>query len=85
MILSDRLMHDKLFGVEKFDTKEVKTKVFANWMKKLPFGRKTMVVIAESNPGLLRMVRNIQNVQLVTVNSLHVADLIKYALDKGYV
>ena len=78
MIMSDRLTHDKLFAVEAFDTKEVKTKVFANWMKALPFGRKTMVVISESNPELLRMVRNIQNVQLVTVNSLHVADLIKY-------
>ena len=78
MILSDRLNHEKLIAVDQFNIETPKTKIFAEWMKNLPFGRKTMVVVSQSNPMLLRMVRNIQNVQLVTVNSLHVADLIKY-------
>lgn len=78
MVLSDRVAHDKLVVVDKFLTEEPKTKVFAGWMKALPFGRKSLVVIPSSNPTLLRMVRNLKNVQLVTVNALHVADLVKY-------
>jgi large subunit ribosomal protein L4 len=78
MILSDRVAHDKLVIVDKFPTEEPKTKLFASWTKKLPFGRKSLVVIPASNPTLLRMVRNIPNIQLVTINTLHVADLVKY-------
>jgi len=44
----------------------------------LPFGRKSIVVVPESNQALMRMVKNIQNVQLVTVNTLNVSDLVKY-------
>lgn len=79
MVLSDRLKHEKLFLVDVFPTETPKTNVFAGWLKKLPVGRKTLVVIAESNPLLLRMVKNIPNVSLVTVNSLHVADMVKFS------
>ncbi|MFA6099912.1 MAG: 50S ribosomal protein L4 [Patescibacteria group bacterium] len=78
MVLSDRVSHDKLVIVDKFPIEEPKTKVFAGWIKKLPFGRKSLVVIPSSNPTLLRMVRNLPNIQLVTVNTLHLADLVKY-------
>ncbi len=78
MVLSDRVAHDKLFVVDKFPIDKVKTAVFAGWMKKLPFGRKSLVVINGSNPELLRMVRNLKNVELVGVNSLQVATLVKY-------
>ncbi|MFA6447025.1 MAG: 50S ribosomal protein L4 [Patescibacteria group bacterium] len=78
MVLSDRVAHDKLSIVDKFPVENPKTKSFSGWMKKLPFGRRTLVVTASSNPMLMRMVRNIQNVELVSVNSLHVADTVKY-------
>lgn len=78
MVLSDRVAHDKFVVVDKFPTEEPKTKLFAGWTKNVPFGRKTLVVIPASNPMLLRMVRNLSNVQLVTVNTLHLSDLVKY-------
>lgn len=78
MILSDRVKHEKFVVVDKFPIDEPKTKVFYGWTKALPFGRKTIVVVPESNQVLMRMVKNLQNIQLVTVNTLHVADLVKY-------
>lgn len=78
MILSDRVAHDKMFVVDKFPTDKVKTAVFSGWMKKLPFGRKTLVIVSGSNPELLRMVRNIKNVELIGVNALQVSNVIKY-------
>ncbi|MBU2566128.1 50S ribosomal protein L4 [Patescibacteria group bacterium] len=78
MVLSDRVKHEKLLVVDNFPIEEPKTKLMASWMKKLPIGRKALVVIKESNPILMRMVRNLSNIQLVTVNSLNVADLVKY-------
>ena len=78
MVLSDRLSHEKLVLVDKLPTENPKTAVAAGWTKKLPFGRKTLVVTAGSNPLLLRMLRNIQNITLTSVNSLQVADLVRY-------
>ena len=78
MILSDRVAHEKLFAIDKFPVDEPKTKKLSGWLKNLPVGRKTLIVLAESNPMFLRMVRNIPNVQAVTVNSLSVTDLVRY-------
>ena len=78
MVLSDRVAHDKLFVVDSLPTESPKTALFSGWMKKLPFGRKTMIVTAGANPLLMRMVRNLQNVELVSANALHVADVVKY-------
>jgi len=78
MVLSDRAAHDKFVVVDKFPVETPKTKLFATWMKALPFGRKSLVVIPASNPSLLRMVRNLKSVHLVTVNTLQVADVVKY-------
>jgi len=78
MVLSDRVAHEKLFVVDSFPTAEPKTSLFAGWMKKLPFGRKTLVVTAGANPLLMRMVRNLQNVELVSANALHVASVIRF-------
>lgn len=78
MVLSDRVAHEKLVVVDQFPSDTPKTKLFAGWAKVLPFGRKTLVVIPSSNPALLRMVRNLKNIHLVTVNTLHVADVVKF-------
>ncbi|MFZ6014875.1 MAG: 50S ribosomal protein L4 [Patescibacteria group bacterium] len=78
MVLSDRVKHEKLFLVDNLPTETPKTNILAGWMKKLPVSRKVMIVISESNPLLVRMAKNIPNVQVVTVNALHVADMVKY-------
>lgn len=78
MILSDRVLHDKLVVVDQFPVDNPKTKQFVEWSKNLPLGRKSLVVIPSSNPELLRMVKNLKNIKLVTVNALQVAEIVKY-------
>ncbi|MBU1034492.1 50S ribosomal protein L4, partial [Patescibacteria group bacterium] len=76
MALSDKVAHEKLVLLEKPVFTEEKTKQAALMFKKLPLGRRTLFVIPSSNPGLLRMVRNIPNVHLVTANTLNLVDVL---------
>ncbi|MDF1496658.1 MAG: 50S ribosomal protein L4 [Patescibacteria group bacterium] len=78
MVLSDKVNHEQLLLIDVLPIETPKTAVAAKWFKQLPVGRRTMVVTAKSNPTLLRMVKNLPNVQLTTVNALHVADMIKF-------
>lgn len=78
MSLSDKVNDGKLVVLEAFAPKEVKTKYAAQLFTKLPITRKALVVIPKSDANLLRMVRNLQNIKLVTVNSLNLADVVNY-------
>jgi len=78
MALSDKIASDKLVVLESFDAKEPKTKFAAALFQKLPVTRRALAVIPKSNPTLLRMVRNLQNVHLTTVNSLSLVDVLAY-------
>lgn len=79
MALSDKVANEKMLVLEPLSTTTPKTKIAAATFKKLPVGRRTLFVIAQSNPALLRMVRNLQNVQLVTVNALNIVDVVKFS------
>jgi len=76
MALTDKVHDDKLVVLEAFVPKEVKTKFAAELFTKLPITRRALVVIPKSDANLLRMVRNLQNITLVTVNSLNLGDII---------
>lgn len=76
MALSDKVAHEKLVLLEKPVFTEEKTKQAALMFKKLPLGKRTLFVIPSSNPSLLRMVRNIPNVHLVTANTLNLVDVL---------
>ena len=78
MALSDKVASDKMIVLESFAPSAPKTKEAATLFRKLPVSRKALVVIAASNPELLRMVRNLQNVKLVTVNSLNLVDVLAH-------
>lgn len=78
MALSDKVIDKKMIAIESIKTDLPKTKLFAEMVKKLPLERTTLLVTAASNPSLLRMVRNIQNVKLVTANSVSLNDVLKY-------
>jgi large subunit ribosomal protein L4 len=78
MVLTDRVNCDHLLLVDTLPIETPKTAVAAKWLQKLPVGRRILIVTAKSNPTLLRMVKNLQNVHLTTVNALHVADMVKY-------
>jgi large subunit ribosomal protein L4 len=76
MALTDKVHDEKLIILESFTPKEIKTKYAAKLFSNLPITRKTLVVIPKSDPNLLRMVKNLPRITLVTVNSLSLIDII---------
>ena len=78
MVLSDKVASKQLMLVESIKTETPKTKVVAELLKKLPVERSVLFVTGGPNPELMRMVRNLQNVKLVTANSVNILDLLRY-------
>lgn len=78
MTLSDKLANNALVVLETIDTSKPKTKLVAATFAKLPLGKTTLVVAPASNQSMMRMVRNLPNVKLVTANSLNLVDILAY-------
>jgi large subunit ribosomal protein L4 len=78
MALSDKVASEKMFVLESFAPAAAKTKHAAQLFKTLPVSRKALAVIPKSDPSLLRIVRNLPNVKLVTVNALNLEDVLNY-------
>ncbi len=78
MTLSDKLTNNAIVVLENIDTTKAKTKVAAATFTKLPLGKTTLIVAPASNQSLMRMVRNLPNVKLVTANSLNLVDILAY-------
>jgi len=78
MALSDKVADAKLIVLEPPTFTAPKTKLAATMFAKLPIGRRTLFVIPASDPSLMRMVRNLKNVQLVTVNALNLVDIVGF-------
>lgn len=78
MVLSDKLAHENLIAVESFPADSAKTKAFVSMLKNLPVKRTALYVIPSSRPELVRAVRNLDNVFVVTANSLNVVEVLKF-------
>ncbi|MEK7473146.1 MAG: 50S ribosomal protein L4 [Patescibacteria group bacterium] len=78
MALSDKVAHKSLLVIDSIATEPAKTKSVATMVKKLPVGRTTLIVAPASNASLMRMVRNLPNVKLVTAQSVNLEDVLKY-------
>ncbi len=78
MALSDKTSDNRLLVLESFKPAEPKTKLAAQLFKQLPVYRKTLLVIPKSDPALLRMIRNLPQAKLVTVNTLNLIDVLAY-------
>ncbi len=78
MALSDKASNNQILAIEAIPTESPKTKIVAELIKKLPVGRTTLIVSAGSNQSLMRMVRNLPNVKLVTANSINLEDVLGY-------
>ncbi|MCI0479758.1 50S ribosomal protein L4 [Candidatus Uhrbacteria bacterium] len=76
MALSDKVSDGKFLVLEPPTFTEPKTKLAAAMLKALPLGRRTLLVLPASDPSFLRMVRNLQDVKLVTVNALNLVDIV---------
>lgn len=79
MALSDKLAHKNVIAIESIKTEPVKTKVLADMIKKLPVGRKTLLVAPATDASLMRMVRNLPHVTLVSSNSVNLVDVLGHS------
>jgi len=78
MALSDKLNEKNLVVLETITTDPAKTKTVAAMMKHLPVGKTSLLISPASNPALLRMVRNLPNVTLVTANTVNLLDVLAH-------
>ena len=78
MALSDKLADQHLIVLEGMVTEPTKTKTAAIIFKRLPVGKSALVVSPMSQPLLLRMVRNLPNVTMVTFGSVNLEDVLAH-------
>ncbi len=78
MALSDKVLSQKLLVLEALTLASGKTKYAAAVMAKLPIDRNVLLVTTGSGTLLMRMVRNLPNVKLVSANSVNLMDVLTY-------
>jgi len=76
-ILSSKAKDGKIIALDKYEG-EIKTKVFAELISKLPIERDALIVIPEKNEVVQKSAHNIANVKVILANYLNPADLLKY-------
>lgn len=78
MGLTDKVLSNKLFVLEAVNVSTPKTKVMAELVKLLPIDRNALIIGPGAQPELMRMVRNLSNIKLVTVQSVNLLDVLTY-------
>lgn len=76
--LSQKLAENKIIGLDKYDSKEAKTKNIAKMIASLPIEKDTLFVLSEKNDNITKSARNIPTVKTINVQYLNIADLQKY-------
>lgn len=76
MVLSDKVSDNKFIVVDSLVMPEIKTKIAAALLKKMPIGRKNLIVLEPENKTFQKMVRNIVKVNPISVKSLNVVDIL---------
>jgi len=79
MGLSDRVECQALWIVDNFDFSEPKTKLFVDFLKKLPAEQKSFLILTgEKNDNLIRMTQNVEIVDVSRAGDLNVYDLLNH-------
>lgn len=76
--LTDKVNDKNLIVIDSIKTEPAKTSILATMLRKLPVGRNTLLVAPGSSPALMRMAHNLQNVTVVTVQSVNLEDVLKH-------
>lgn len=76
MCLSDKFKSDNLVVVDEFNFAAPKTKLFVDFISKLPKHRSYLVLTAGKNEMVMKMAANISNVKVVRAEDLNVMDLV---------
>lgn len=74
--LSAKTKASDIFALESFESKEPKTKVFVDLLKKLPAAKKYLFVIPTKNDVLEKSASNIPNVKTILANYLNPYDVL---------
>lgn len=77
MALTTKLNEDQLLILDKFELEQVKTKKFAEIMKKLGID-KGLIITEEYNKNLILSSRNLSKVKILGCEALNVYDVLKY-------
>jgi len=77
MALSDKVQSEKVMVLESFAPQAAKTKHAAKLFGNLKISRGILAVVGSSQPELMLMVRNLPEVQLTSVNSLSLNEVLK--------
>ena len=77
-ILSSKVLEKELTVVDKLELKEIKTKSMVNALKALKVEGKTLIVLPEANKNVFMSARNIEGVNVISINNINVFDLLKY-------
>ncbi|MBI4425971.1 MAG: 50S ribosomal protein L4 [Candidatus Kerfeldbacteria bacterium] len=78
MVLSDKVASRQLVVVDSFELPTVKTKIFAQLLKRLPVAASTLLVLPAKNEVLEKSSRNIPGVTPILGNSLNVVDVLRH-------
>lgn len=79
MVLTDKLVSERLVALETLSFNEVKTKALSDVLKKLPVdGKKTLIVTAPENKNVSLAAKNISLVDTLPANALNVIDLLRF-------
>ncbi len=76
--LSDKARENSVIGLEGFESKDMKTKVFAEMVKKLPIERNALFILAEKDESIMRSSNNIPEVKTILAPYVNIQDLQKY-------
>lgn len=76
--LSMKMGEGRIFALDKYETESIKTKDFAEMLKKLPLQKNALFVIPEKNDHLQKSCRNLPSIKTLLVSYLNIADLQKY-------
>ena len=77
MALTDKVQHEALLGLESLTMEAGKTKTMAAMLKKLPVGRKVLLVLPKSDPMAVRASRNLKNLWTITASAISLVDVLK--------
>ena len=76
--LSEKHRDKNVIALDQYSEEAIKTKTFAEMIKKLPIEKDVLIVLSEKNNIIQKSSRNIADVKTILVNYLNIADLQKY-------
>ncbi len=76
--LSTKHQQESIFALEDYSSKEIKTKLLSELLKKLPVERSVLIVLDKPNEILQKSAMNIPNVKIILAPYLNVFDIMKY-------